>query len=192
MTERPKLPLPTGLIGQAEPVRFDTASARPFFPFLSAAHMFLCLAIYVVITGAGTLAIMLAAPRAWMFVAVCSAVGSAAGMLPSLIGSAPARVTVRTPNPELWADFTRQWAAASRYNQQDNETNLWLRDAPFWMKWPGESIRLRIGENKLEVTGKPFLMRQLKRNFDRITAHGHRWSEDSVSSSQTSGNSGRS
>ena len=175
MSQRPTLPLPNGLIGTAGPVTLDYRAGRPFFPFLSWAQIAIILSIFVV--GMGIFALFIRRE-----VLPFTAAGGFAGMLPSIWGSAPRRVMVRTPMPEAWADFTRQWAAASRYSQQDNDINLWLRDAPFWMKWPGESIRLRIGENMLEVSGRSFLMRQLKRNFERITAHGHHWPADPLSS----------
>jgi hypothetical protein len=159
------LPLPSGLIGQAEPVRSDAAAARPFFPFLSAAQMLLCLALYIVVAGA----IVLFLPRAWLFILI----GSAIGIVPSIIQAAPAHVAVRTPRPEPWAEFTRQWAALSRYRQQDDNPDVWLPDMPIWLKWPGDSIRLTVTENGLEVRGRRLLMQQLKRNFDRITKHGH-------------------
>ena len=174
MTKRPKLPLPNGLIGQAEPVRFDMAAARPFFPFLSIQQVFLLLAIYVVVIGA----IILIAPRVWIFVAV----GGAMGMLPSIIEAAPARVTLRTPRPEPWADFTRQWAASSRYLPDPGDNDVWFPNMPFWIKWPGDSLRLRVAQNELEVRGRRLLIRQLKRNFDRMTQLGHPWPEGPVSS----------
>jgi hypothetical protein len=161
------LPLPNGLIGQAKPAQFDIASARPFFPFLSTAQILILLVTYVFVAGA----IMLIFPKAWLFIAA----GSAIGVLPSIIQAAPARVTVRSPRPEPWADFTRQWVALNRYRQDGNNPDAWLPDMPIWMKWPGDSIRLRVTTDTLEVRGRRLLMRQLKRNYDRITERGHRW-----------------
>jgi hypothetical protein len=46
---------------------------------------------------------------------------------------------------------------------------------PIWVRWPGETLRLHIGEDMLEVCGTRRLMGQLKRNFDRISARGHQY-----------------
>lgn len=127
--------------------------------------MLLCLAMYLTVAGL----IILFTPKTWAFVAA----GAALGILPSIFQAAPARVTVRTPRPQPWADFTRQWAALSRYRQQDGDPDVWLPDMPIWLKWPGDSIRLIVTENGLEVRGRRLLMQQLKRNFDRITQNGH-------------------
>ena len=165
MRPSPKLPLPSGLIGQAGAARFDMAAARPFFPFLSTQQMLLCLALYIAVAGA----IILFLPRAWLFILI----GSAIGIGPSIIQAAPAHIAVRTPRPEPWAEFTRQWAALSRYEPKTGDANTWLPNMPVWIKWPGDSIRLTVTENGLEVRGRRLLMQQLKRNFDRITKNGH-------------------
>jgi hypothetical protein len=158
--------LPSGLIGEAGPVTFGYRSCRPCFPFLSLAQLALILAIYAIVVGMAALF----GPRAALpFVAI----GSLTGMLPSIWAAIPSRVTARSPRPEPWADFTRNWAAASQYQQQEGNPDVWLPDMPVWIKWPGDSIRLRITSDGLEVTGRRLMMRQLKRNFDRISARGH-------------------
>jgi hypothetical protein len=105
-----------------------------------------------------------------------TATGALIGMLPSIWASAPSRLFVRTPRPETWAEFTRAWALASRYRAAEGDNDLWLANMPIWVRWPGDRIQLRLDQDGLEVTGRLQLMRQLKRNFDRITARGHRWS----------------
>jgi hypothetical protein len=169
MMARPKLPLPTGLIGTAGSVALDYGAGRPFFPFLSLAQIGIIAAMGAIIFCLFALVL----PRA---VLPFTATGMFIGMLPSIWASAPARLTVRTPRAEPWADFTRQWACASRYQSAEGDENLWLPNMPFWIRWPGDSIRLKLGQDGLEVTGRLQLMRQLKRNFDRISACGHRWS----------------
>lgn len=164
---RPKLPLPTGLIGEAGPVAYDYVAGRPFFPFLSLAQIAILVAMYAV--GMGLFALFIHRE-----VLPFTATGALVGMLPSIWASAPSRVFVRTPRPEPWAEFTREWASASRYRAADGGTDLWLADTPIWVRWPGDRIRLRLTDDGLEVTGRLQLMRQLKRNFDRITARGHR------------------
>ena len=166
----PKLPLPSGLIGEAEPVSFDYPAGRPFFPFLSLTQLVLLLATYTAVVGT----IALVAPNAmWHFLVPFVAVGSALGALPSILMTAPCRLRVRTPRPEPWADFTRDWAKASRYRRQDGNPDIWLPDMPIWIRWPGDSMRLRITPEGLEVTGRRLMMRQLKRNYDRITERGY-------------------
>src|SRR5256885_6181459 len=132
MNKRPKLPLPSGLIGQAESVRFDPAGAKPFFPFLSLQQLFLLIAIYLVVTLVLAVAVWLGAPRESLVFMIA---GGAMGMLPSIIQAAPARVTLRTPRPAPWADFTRQWATASRYLPSESDKDVWLPNMPFWIKW---------------------------------------------------------
>jgi hypothetical protein len=163
-------PLPTGLIGTAGPVTLDYAAGKPFFPFLSLAQIVMILAIYSIGMGIFALFIRRAALP-------FTAAGAFVGMLPSIWGGIPCQVVVRTPRPEPWADFTRQWAAACSYRQEDDDPNMWLPEMPIWRRWPGASIQLRILENALEVRGGRHQMRQLKRNFDRITARGHRWTQ---------------
>jgi hypothetical protein len=163
------LPLPSGLIGTAEPVAFDYQSCRPCFPFLSLAQLALILTVFAVIVGVGALFV----PRgALPFIAI----GSLIGMLPSIWWASPSRVTVRTPRPIPWAEFTREWVMTHKYRQKENDPNVWLSDMPIWIRWPGETLRLHIGEDMLEVRGTRRLMRQLKRNFDRISARGHPYS----------------
>ena len=168
MMARPKLPLPTGLIGAAGPVTFDYAAGRPFFPFLSLAQIAILIAIYVI--GLGIFALFVRRE-----VLPFTAIGALIGMLPSIWAAAPSRLLVRTPRPEPWAEFTREWASASRYRTAEGDNDLWLADMPIWVRWPGDRIQLRLGQDGLEVTGRLQLMRQLKRNFDRISARGHRW-----------------
>jgi hypothetical protein len=123
----------------------------------------LILTVFAVIVGVGALFV----PRAALpFIAI----GSLTGMLPSIWWASPSRVTVRTPRPQPWAEFTREWALTHRYRQKEDDLNVWLSDMPIWIRWPGETLRLHIGEDRLEVRGTRRLMRQLKRNFDRISA----------------------
>jgi hypothetical protein len=143
-------------------------AGRPFFPFLSLAQIVIIAAIGVIIFCLFALVL----PRA---VLPFTATGMLVGVLPSIWGTAPSRLFVRTPRPEPWADFTRQWAFASRYLPADGDADLWLPNMPFWIRWPGDRIRLKLGHDGLEVSGRLLLMRQLKRNFDRISARGHRW-----------------
>jgi hypothetical protein len=164
-----KLPLPSGLIGTADSVTLDYGAGRPFFPFLSLAQIGIIAVMGVVMAGLFALVV----PRAALPFTVS---GMLIGILPSIWASAPSRLFVRTPRSEPWADFTRQWAGASRYQSAEGDENLWLSTLPIWIRWPGDCIRLKPGQDGLEVTGRLQLMRQLKRNFDRITAHGHRWS----------------
>jgi hypothetical protein len=160
------LSIPTGLIGAPEPVAFDYQSCHPCFPFLSLAQLALILAIYAIIVGMAALFF----PRgALPFVAI----GSLIGMLPSIWAAAPSRLTVRTPRPQPWAEFTHEWALTHKYRQKENDPNVWLSDMPIWIRWPVETLRLHIGQDLLEVRGTRRLMRQLKRNFDRISARGH-------------------
>jgi len=160
--------LPNGLIGVAEPVAFDYQSCRPCFPFLSLAQLALVLAIYAVVMGMGALFV----PRAALpFVAI----GSLTGMLPSIWAAIPSRMTVLTPRPQPWAEFTREWALTHKYRQKEDDQNVWLSDMPIWIRWPGETLRLHIGEDMLEVHGTRRLMGQLKRNFDRISVRGHQY-----------------
>jgi hypothetical protein len=162
------LPLPDGLIGTAGPVAIDYQSCRPCFPFLSLAQLALILTIYAVILGVGALFI----PRdAVPFVAL----GALIGMLPSIWWAIPSRVTVRTPRPQPWTEFTREWALTHKYRQKENDQNIWLSGMPVWVRWPGETLRLHVGEDMLEVHGTRRLIRQLKRNFDRISARGHKY-----------------
>ena len=169
MMARSKLPLPTGLIGEAGPVVLDYAAGKPFFPFLSLAQIAIIIAIYAI--GMGVFALFIRRE-----VLPFTATGALIGMLPSIWGAAPCRLIVQSPRPEPWADFTRQWAAASDYRPRYDDANIWIPAMPVWRRWPGASIKLRISENALEIRGGRYQMRQLKRNFDRITARGHRWS----------------
>ena len=164
-----KLPLPSGLIGTADSVTLDYGAGRPFFPFLSLAQMAIIVAMYAI--GMAVFALFLRRE-----VLPFTATGAFVGTLPSIWASAPSRLFVRTPRPETWAEFTRQWASASRYRAAEGNNDLWLADMPIGVRWPGDRIQLRLGQDGLEVTGRLQLMRQLKRNFDRITARGHRWS----------------
>ena len=166
---RSKLPLPTGLIGEAGQVALDYAAGKPFFPFLSLAQIAILVAIYAI--GMGVFALFIRRE-----VLPFTAIGALIGMLPSIWASAPSRLFVRTPRPETWAEFTREWASASRYRAAEGDNDVWLANMPIWVRWPGDRIQLRLGQDGLEVTGRLQLMRQLKRNFDRITARGHRWS----------------
>jgi hypothetical protein len=169
MMAKAKLPRPSGLIGTAGSVALDYGAGRPFFPFLSLAQIGILAAMGTII--AGLFALMV--PGAALPFTVT---GMLIGILPSIWASAPSRLTVRTPRPEAWAGFTRQWACASRYRSAEGNENLWLSTLPIWVRWPGDRIRLRFGQDGLEVTGRLQLMRQLKRNFDRISARGHHWS----------------
>jgi hypothetical protein len=145
------LPLPTGLIGTADPVAFDYQACRPCFPFLSLSQVALVLVIYAAITGLFSLF----APRGSLLFA---AGGALIGMLPSIWEAVPSRLVVRTPRPQPWADFTREWVALSRYKQRSNDIDTWLPD-----------------NDVLEVEGARRLLGQLKRNFDRISARGHQY-----------------
>jgi hypothetical protein len=108
------LPLPSGLIGTAEPVAFDYQSCRPCFPFLSLAQLAVVLAIYAAIMGMGALFVQRAALP---FVAI----GLLTGMLPSIWWAIPSRITVRTPRQQLWAEFTREWALTHKYRQKEGD-----------------------------------------------------------------------
>jgi hypothetical protein len=168
MNGRPKLPLPSGLIGEAGPVTLDYSAGNPFFPFLSLAQIAMILAIYAI--GMGMFALFIRRE-----VLPFTAAGAFVGMLPSIWGGVPCRVMVHSPRPESWADFTRQWAEASSYRQKKDHADVWLPAVSVWRRWPGASIQLRVLEHTLEVRGGRYQMRQLKRNFDHITARGHRW-----------------
>lgn len=162
------LPLPSGLIGTAEPVAFDYQAGHPFFPFLSFSQLALLVAMYLIVLGAFALTLP---GKIMAFVAI----GSLIGGLPSILESSPCRLCVRSPRPEAWADFTRAWAEASRYLPENGNPDIWIPNTPIWTRWPGDKLRLRITSDSLDVTGRRLMMRQLKRNYDRITERGHRW-----------------
>jgi hypothetical protein len=161
----PQLEIPEGLIGTASEAHFAFGLGRPFFPFLSLAHLALAVFIYVVIAGA----IILVAPKVWPFIAG----GALIGIMPSMIAASPAKIVVRTPRPAPWVKFFEQWAHTWKYEKDFTDPHVWISQQPPWLRWPGERMSLLLTEAGFEVTGRRLLMRQLKRNFDRITTRGY-------------------
>ena len=169
---QPFLPLPTGLIGDVSSAKPLYGAGRPFYPFLSYEQLFIILAIFAVGVG---LVFFFASEGLRTGIIV----GGICGMVPPVLAAAPYELHVTTPRPIPWAEFTREYLAASRcelFARPANKEEVWTSTLSGWRAWRDAKFTIVMSDNSVYVKGTRGMVLPLSRNWKRIASQGPRLS----------------